>query len=48
MSKLFKLKEWLTLSEASERLSVFLGEKVSVADCLQLALDKHITISAIF
>ena len=48
MSKLFKLKEWLTLSEASERLSVFLGEKFSVADCLQLALDKHITISAIF
>lgn len=48
MSKLFKLKEWLTLTEASERLSVFLDEKVSVADCLQLALDKHITISAIF
>ncbi len=48
MSKLFKLKEWLTLKEASERLSVFLGERVSIADCLQLALDKHITISALF
>ncbi|ESL74438.1 TPA: hypothetical protein ACGR6E_001203 [Enterobacter roggenkampii] len=48
MSKLFKLKEWLTVKEAAERLSVSLGEKVSVADCLQLALDEHITISALF
>ncbi|EBV1891817.1 hypothetical protein D9P64_13510 [Salmonella enterica subsp. enterica serovar Kibi] len=47
MNKLFKLKEWLTLEETSRRLTTSLQESVSVADCLQLALDGHIKISAL-
>ena len=48
MNKIFKLKDWLTLEETARRLSTSFGESVSVADCLQLALDGHITISALF
>lgn len=48
MIKLFKLKNWLTLEETSRRLSTTFEERVSIADCLQLALDGHIVISAIF
>ncbi|MCX8966892.1 hypothetical protein EHW66_18465 [Erwinia psidii] len=47
MNKLFKLKEWLTLEETSRRLTTSFQESVSVADCLQLALDGHIKISAL-
>ena len=47
MNKLFKLKEWLTLEETSRRLTTSFQENVSIADCLQLALDGHITISAL-
>jgi hypothetical protein len=46
MSKLFQLKSWLTIEETANRLTTTLGEKVSVADCLQLAVEGHITISA--
>ncbi len=46
MSKLFKLKEWLTLEEAAKHLSSVLGEEVQVKDILQLALDKHLKLSA--
>ena len=45
VKKLFKLKEWLTLNEAAKRLTVSFGEEISEVDCLQLALDGHITIS---
>lgn len=48
MNKIFKLKEWLTLEETARRLTNSFGEKVSVSDCLQFALDGHITISALF
>lgn len=48
MNKIFKLKEWLTLEETARRLTTSFGEKVSVSDCLQFALDGHITISALF
>ena len=32
MSKLFKLKEWLTLEEAANHISNVLGEPVTLAD----------------
>jgi len=48
MSKLFKLKEWLTLEEAANHISNVLGELVTLADIYRLALDKHIKISANF
>jgi len=48
MSKLFKLKEWLTLEEAANHISNVLGEPVTLADIYRLALDKHITLSANF
>lgn len=45
MSKLFKLKEWLTLKEAVDYISRSLNEPVTVPDIFRLALDKHIVIS---
>ncbi|RBP59481.1 hypothetical protein [Brenneria salicis] len=48
MKKLFKLKEWLTLEETARRLTTSFQEEVSIADCLQLALDGHIIISALY
>jgi hypothetical protein len=48
MSKLFKLKEWLTLEEAASHISTVLGESVNVADIYRLALDNHLKLSANF
>lgn len=48
MSKLFKLKQWLTLEDAAKRLSTTLGEQVTVADILQLALDGRLRLSVNF
>lgn len=45
MSKLFKLKEWLTVEEAAKHLSTVLGENVSIADVFRLGLDGHLTLS---
>ena len=45
MSKLFKLKEWLSVSDAGKRLSLSFGEDVTEADVLQLALDGHLKLS---
>jgi hypothetical protein len=45
MNKLFSLKKWLTLPETSKHLSILLGEDVSEADVLQLALDDRIKLS---
>mgnify|MGYP000114209738 FL=1 len=45
MSKLFDLKEWLTLEETAKHLSNSLSEKVSVANVLQLALDEKLMLS---
>lgn len=45
MSNLFKLKEWLTLSETAQRLSETSGENVSEIDVLRFARDRHIKIS---
>lgn len=48
MSKLFKLKEWLTLNEAANHLSSVFGEQVTIADIYRLALDNHIMLSVNF
>ncbi len=48
MSKLFKLKEWLTVEEAAKHLSTVLGEEVAIADIYRLALDGHLALSMSF
>lgn len=48
MSKLFKLKEWVTLPDAAKYLSLTLAEEVSEVDLLRLVLDKHLTLSVLF
>lgn len=48
MSKLFKLKEWLTVPDAAKHLSVLFGEEVNEADVLRLALDGHLILSINF
>ena len=45
MSKLFKLKEWLTISDAAKHISSAINETVLEADVLQLGLDGHLKIS---
>jgi hypothetical protein len=45
MSKLFKLKEWLTLDEAAQHISTAIGESVEKKDILRLALDTHLSLS---
>ncbi|MFS2101067.1 hypothetical protein ACCC97_19080 [Variovorax sp. Varisp85] len=48
MSKLLKLKEWLTLQEAARHLSIMFGEQVTEADVLRLGLDGHLRLSVNF
>lgn len=48
MSKLFKLKEWLSVEETARHLSIVFGENVSEADVLRLALDGHMKLSVRF
>lgn len=48
MSKLFKLKEWLTIAEAAKHLSVAFGEEVTEADILRLGLDRKLILSVNF
>jgi hypothetical protein len=45
MSKLFKLKKWLTLPDAAKHLSIVFGEEVTEADILRLSLDEHLKLS---
>jgi len=45
MSKLFNLKNWVTLEEAAAHLTGVLNEDVLVEDLLRLALNGHLTIS---
>lgn len=47
-SKLFKLKEWLTVPEAAKHLSVMLGENVCESDVFRLAMDGHLILSVNF
>jgi hypothetical protein len=48
MSKLFNLKEWLTIPEAARHLSIVFGEDVTEADVLRLALDRRLRLSVYF
>lgn len=48
VSKLLKLKDWLTIPEAARHLSQIVAEPVSEADVLQMALDGHIKLSVYF
>ena len=48
MSKLLKLKEWLTVLDASRHLSILFEEEVGEADVLRLALDGHLRLSVRF
>ncbi|QOQ73808.1 hypothetical protein IMF22_20175 [Pseudomonas poae] len=48
MSKILKLREWLTVEEAARRLTISSQEEVSEADLLRLALDGHLTLSVHF
>jgi hypothetical protein len=45
MSKLLRLKEWVTLPEAAKHLTALLEEPVTVADLLQFALEGHLSLS---
>ena len=47
MSKLSKLKEWLTIGEAAKYLSDVFGEHVSELDVLRFAKDRHLRISVL-
>ena len=48
MSKLVKLREWLTLEESAAHISSVLGEPASIADLYRFALDGHLTLSVDF
>lgn len=48
MSKLFKLKEWLTVADAARHLSIVFDEAVIEADVLRLALDGRFRLSVYF
>ena len=48
MNKLLKLREWLTLEEATKHISSVIGEPVSNADLYRFALDGHLTLSVSF
>lgn len=45
MSKLFKLKKFLTVNATADYLSAVFEEEVTVADVLQLAMERHIVLS---
>jgi hypothetical protein len=48
LSKLFSLKEWLTIADAARHLSIVFGEEATEADVLRLALDRHLRLSVNF
>ncbi len=48
MSRLFKLKEWVTVPDAARHLSIVFEEEVTEADVLRLALDGHLRLSIHF
>ncbi|MFN4266001.1 MAG: hypothetical protein ACK4F8_09690 [Aquabacterium sp.] len=48
MSRLFKLKEWLTVKDAARHLSILFGEPVHESDVLRLALDGQLKLSVYF
>ncbi len=48
MSKLFKLKEWLTLEEAVDYISNIIDEPITLADIYRFSLDEHLQLSVYF
>lgn len=48
MSKLFNLKEWLTVADTARYLSIKFGEDATEADVLRLALDGRLKLSVYF
>lgn len=48
MSKLFNLKEWLTVADAARHLAIVFGEDVAEADVLRLGLDGRLRLSVHF
>lgn len=44
MRKIYKLKQWYSVDDAANRLSLTLGEEVSTAEMLELALDGQISL----
>lgn len=48
MNKLFKWKEWLSVADAAQHLTIGFGEEVTEADVLRFALDGHLKISVNF
>lgn len=48
MSKFLKLKEWLSLEEAAQYLSISLGETLSKKDLLKFGIDGHLELSIYF
>ncbi|CAM3511129.1 hypothetical protein [Halomonas lysinitropha] len=47
-TKLYRLKEWLTIEDAASHLSALLSEQVAPKDVLQLALERHLKLSVLF
>ncbi|MHB1609654.1 MAG: hypothetical protein ACYCXX_13680 [Acidiferrobacter thiooxydans] len=45
MSKLYDMKQWVTVKDAARHLSIVLDEEVTEADVLRLVLDGHLTLS---
>jgi hypothetical protein len=45
MSKLFALKEWVTIGEAARHLATVFAEEVTPEDVLRLGLDGHLVLS---
>lgn len=45
MSKLFKLKRWLTVADAAKHLSTVFGEEVTEADVFRFALEGTLKLS---
>ncbi len=48
ISKLSKLKRWLSLDEAAKTMSTLLGEQVDIKDLYRFAIDGHLTLSINF
>lgn len=48
MSRLIKIKEWLTLVDAAQYLTIVLDEAVTEADLLRFALDGYLKLSVDF
>lgn len=46
--KIYKLKKWLTLEETAKCLSTELEDEITIADVLQLTIDKELRISVNF